>query len=134
MSGLVVSYPALKGYWRLDMEGADWIVIVVVIILALAAMFIIPQWRMRRAIPQVIRLFREGNAIGNKNAKTLDELGLRPKMGALGGLFSRRDYRQYALSALMRSGIIEMTEDEKFYLVEDQLMAAGLDRPTPRYS
>ena len=75
MSGLVVSYPALKEYWRLDMEGADWIVIVAAIILLLVAMFVIPQWRLRRAIPQVIRIFREGNAIGSKNAKTLDELG-----------------------------------------------------------
>ena len=115
------------------MESADWIVIVVVVILALAAMFVIPQWRLRRAIPQVIRIFRERSAVGSKNAKTLDELGLRPKTGALGGLFSRRDYRQYALSALMRGGIIEMTEDEKFYLAEDKLMASGLDKPAPRY-
>ena len=111
----------------------DWIVIVAVVILALAAMFIIPQWRLRRAVPQVIRIFREGNAVGSKNAKTLDELGLMPKRGALGGLFSRRDYRQYALSALIKGGIIEMTEDEKLYLVEDKLMASGLDRPTPRF-
>ena len=111
----------------------DWIVIVAVVILALAAMFIIPQWRLRRAVPQVIRIFREGNAVGSKNAKTLDELGLMPKRGALGGLFRRRDYRQYAFSALMRGGIIEVTEDEKFYLVEDKLMASGLEKPTPRY-
>ncbi len=111
----------------------DWIVIIVVVILALAAMFIIPQWRLRRNVPKVIQIFREGSAVGSKNAKTLDELGLTPKRGMMGGLFSRRDYRQYALNALMSNGIIEMTEDEKFYLVEDNLMASGLDRPTPRF-
>ena len=111
----------------------DLIVIIVVVILAIAAMLIIPQWRLRRNIPKIIRIFREGSAVGIKNAKTLDELGLMSRKGMMGGLFSRRDYRQYALDALMRSGIIEITEDEKFYLVEDNLMASGLDRPTPRF-
>ena len=106
--------------------------IIVIIVLVLLALFVVPQWRLKRAIPQVIRIFREYNAIGSKNAKTLDELGLRPK-GMTGQMFRARDYKQYAVSALMKAEIIQMTEDGRLYLSEDRLIGSGLDRPTPYY-
>jgi hypothetical protein len=108
------------------------ILIILMVVLLLAAMFVIPQWRLKRAIPKVIRIFREHSAIGINNAKTLDELGLRPK-GMLEGMFRGRDYKQYALSALMRAEIIQMTEDGRLYLLEDKLLTSGLDRPTAYY-
>ena len=108
------------------------LIILAMIAIAIVAMFIIPQWRLRRAIPQVLRIFRESNAIGIKNAKTIDELGLVSR-GTLGQLFRKRDYKQYALNALMQAEIIQTTEDGKFFLSEEKLAESGLDRPTPYY-
>ena len=105
------------------------LLIVLLIIIAMVAMFIFPQWRLKRAIPQVIRIFREHNAIGIKNAKTIDELGLQPR-GVLQQMFKRRDYKQYAVNALMRVEIIQMTEDGRLYLSEERLSGAGIERPS----
>ena len=111
---------------------ANVIFIVVIIVFILLALFVVPRWRLKRAIPQVIRIFREYNAIGARNAKTQDELGLRPQ-GMLGGMFRGRDYKQYALSGMMKAEIIQVTEDGRLYLSEERLMESGLDRPTPYY-
>jgi len=93
-------------------------------------MFLIPQWRLKRAIRQVISIFRKNNAINAKNAKTIDELGLRPR-GMLEGMFKGRDYKTYALSALMRAEIVQQTEDERLYLLEERLSASNLSRYAP---
>ena len=103
------------------------IIIVLIVILALLALFVIPQWRLRRATRQVIRIFKEHNAFDVKNAKTLDELGLRPR-GRLEGMLRTRDYKPYALDALWKAEIVKMTEDGKLYLSEDRLLASGLGK------
>jgi hypothetical protein len=108
------------------------LIIILLIIIVIVAMLVIPQWLTKRAIPQVIRIFREKNAIGIKNAKTVDELGLRPR-GMMEQMFRRRDYKQYALTALMRVEIIQMTEDGRLYLSEEKLSESGLNRPTPYF-
>ena len=106
------------------------ILIVVLVVLLLLAFFILPQWRLRRAIRQVIRILREHSAIDIKHARTVDELGLRPRR-MLEGMFKGRDYKKYALSALLKSEIIQTTEDGRLYLLEDRLFASGLDKSSP---
>ena len=108
------------------------ILIVVIVALALLALFIIPQWRLRRATRQVIQIFKEYNAMDVKNAKTIDELGLRPR-GRLEGMLRTRDYKPHALSSLLTAEIVQTTEDGRLYLSEDRLIGSGLDRPTPYY-
>jgi len=108
------------------------ILIVLIVVFALVALFIIPQWRLRRAIRQVMRILREHSAIDIKHAKTVDDLGLKPRH-MLEGLLKGRDYKQYAVRALMKAGIIQTTEDGKLYLSEDKLIASGLERGTPYY-
>ena len=108
------------------------ILIVVIVVLALLALFIIPQWRLRRATRQVIQIFKELNAMDVKNAKTIDELGLRPR-GRLEGMLRTRDYKPHALSSLLTAEIVQTTEDGRLYLSEDRLIGSGLDRPTPYY-
>ncbi len=105
------------------------VLIILVVVFALLAMFVIPQWRLRRAIRQVIRIFREHNAIGVKDARTVDELGLRPRR-MLEGMLKGRDYKKYALDALMKAEIVQTTKDGRLYLSEDKLIASGLDRGT----
>jgi hypothetical protein len=89
-------------------------------------MFIIPRWRLKRAIREVIQIFREHNATDIKKAKAIDELGLTPR-GMMEGMFRGRDYKPYALNALMRAEIINRTEDGKLYLSEEKLSASGLE-------
>jgi len=108
------------------------IIIVLIVVLALLALFIIPQWRLRRATRQVIRIFMELNATSVKNAKTIDELGLRPR-GRLEGLLRTRDYKPQALDGLWKAEIVQTTEDGRLYLSEDRLIGSGLDRGAPYY-
>ena len=110
----------------------DWVLIIAAIVLMLLALIFIPQWRLKRAARQVIRIFRESNAVGIGNAKSLDELGLRPR-GMMEGMFRGRDYKQYALTSLMRAEIVNMTEDGNYYLAEDKLLQSGLGKSTSYY-
>jgi len=98
----------------------DILFIVLMVILFILAFLFIPQFMLMRNVPKVIRLFRKHNAIGEKNAKTIEELGLLPK-SMLQRMLSRRDYKPQALQFLIRTTVIEMTEDGKVYLNEDNL-------------
>jgi len=95
-------------------------------------MFLIPRWLTRRAARQVIKIFREHNATDAKNAKSIDELGLVPP-GMLERMMRRRDYKPYALNALMKAEIIQATEDGKLYLSEEKLADFGLERGVSPY-
>lgn len=89
-------------------------------------LFFIPRWRLKRAIRQVIAIFRRNNALDKKTARTIDELGLRP-YGFADRMFHMRDFKPYALNALTKAGIIQGTEDGRLYLAEDALMESGLE-------
>ena len=96
-------------------------------ILLLAVIFIVgvtvlPQLFIRRAIPSVIRTFREHNAVNIKDAKTIDKLGLQTRP-MLERMWKTRDYKPRALQLLMSANIIQMTEDGKLYLSEENLAA-----------
>ena len=114
------------------MDANTIIFIVLIIVVLLVAMFIVPQWRLRRAIRQVIRIFRENNAVDARTAKTVQELGLGPR-SMIEGLFRGRDYKQYALTALMKNDIINMTEGGRLYISEDKLRDSGLDKGSAPY-
>ncbi len=85
------------------------------------AFFILPQWRIRRAIRQVIEIFREYEANRPSTAKTLEQLGLRQERGGLLVLFRRRDYKKLALDILIRAQAIQQIEDGRLYLLEEEL-------------
>ena len=75
----------------------------------------------------MIAIFRRNSALDKKTAKTLEELGLKPR-GFAEGMFHGRDFKPYALNALVKAGIIKSTEDGRLYLAEDVLTASGLER------
>ena len=104
-------------------------VLLIILIVGLLALglFVLPRWRLRRAISQVIRVFQQHNAIGVKNARTIDELGLRPRT-LMEGMLRGRDYKPHALRALITAEIIQMTEDGRLYLSEEKLITSGLYR------
>ena len=99
---------------------SDTTVIVILVALMLFVMFILPQFLLRRAIPSVIRIFRQGNAVGIENAKTVEELGLKPKSMAQ-AIFRGREYKITALQVLRNANVIQSTEDGKLYLSENDL-------------
>ena len=114
------------------MDTNTILITILIFVLLLAAIFFIPRWLIKRAIRQVIKIFRENNATDQKNAKTADELGLTPP-GILERMMRRRDYKPYALDALMRAEIIQQTEDGRLYLSEEKLSAFGLEKGALHY-
>ena len=100
------------------------------ILLILAAiliwtMFWLPRQRAKRAVPSLIKVFRDHNAVGRDNAKTIDELGLKfniPK-GVIGKTFRPPDDRLIALQSLMKTHVVQRTNEGKFYLSEDIAVA-----------
>jgi len=100
-------------------------IVVILIVIAVLALFLIPQLLVKRAIAKVIKIFRQRGAIDIRSAKTVDELGLRPE-----SMFNRMmkplDYKPRALQALISADIIRTTEDGKLYLSEDNLAASKL--------
>jgi hypothetical protein len=98
----------------------DVLFIVLLVILFILTMLFLPQFLVMRSVPKVIKIFRERNAVGEHNAKTIEELGLVPK-SMLQRMFTRRDYKPQAFQFLLRSTVIDMTEEGKVYLDEDNL-------------
>ena len=92
----------------------------VLIIMAFGMVVSVYIFRGRRAMSEVIKVFHQHNALGIKDAKTLQELGLE-KPDFARRITRGRDFRQYALQILMKRGIIFSTGDGKLYLVEDKL-------------
>ena len=106
--------------------------IIILVILALLALFIIPQWRVSRAVRDVIKIFRAQNAVTSKTARTIEEFGLQPR-GIMEGMLKGRDYKPHALQSMIKAGIILVTEDRKLYLSEDKLLASGFERGKSYY-
>ena len=88
--------------------------------LLLIIIFVLPQILLKRAISSVIRTFRQSKAVGAQNAKTIDELGLRPK-SMIQAVFRGTQYTTTALMVLRNAGVIGITEDKKLYLSEENL-------------
>lgn len=89
-------------------------------ILFLALLLILPVVLTRRAVRQVIDIFKKKQAVGSVNAKTIDDLGLRP-LTFRQRLLRARDYKPRAMNALMEAKIIQSTEDGRLYISEENL-------------
>ncbi len=103
----------------MDMQGILFIILIV--ILFILSVIFLPYWLIMRAVPRVIKAFRQNNATSAGTARTIEELGLKPK-SIFQRMFTRRDYRQNALQFLIRSDVVDITEEGKFFLNEEKLM------------
>ena len=74
----------------------------------------------KRAVFQVIRIFRENRSFCSEKPKKVEELGLQPT-GYIQRMFRRRDYKPYALQAMIKQGIVRLTEDGKVCLLKDKV-------------
>jgi hypothetical protein len=98
----------------------DWAIIIGMVIVLLAAMIFLPQLMIAMACPKVIKIFRKHGALSPSNAKFVDELGLKPP-SFIDRMMKLRDYKPKALQLLMHIKVVEMTEDGKLYLSEQEL-------------
>jgi len=98
----------------------DVLLIIAMAIILLLGLVFVPQLLIGRAVPHVIRIFRQKNAVGIKNAKFVDELGLKPQ-GFFDKMLKPRDYKPLAMQLLMKVNVIRMTEDGKLYLSDPDL-------------
>jgi hypothetical protein len=96
------------------------LIIIVLIVGMLAAVLLIQNFLVNRALKHVIEIFRRCGALQAGNAKTLEELGLAPK-SFITKMASFRDYKPDALKLLMQMDIIVPTDEGKLYLKEERL-------------
>ena len=101
---------------------SDALVIVVLAVILILGVMVLPQLMVRRAIPAVIRIFRQHSAVGVSSARAIHELGLAPP-GMVERMWRMRDYKPRALQLLISAKIIERTEDGRLYLSEERLAA-----------
>jgi hypothetical protein len=99
---------------------SDTTILILFTALLLIVIFVLPQIMLRSAISSVIRTFRQSKAVGAQNARTIDELGLRPK-SMMKAIFQGTQYKTTALLVLRNARVIESTEDKKLYLSEENL-------------
>jgi len=99
---------------------SDNTILLLLTALVLVLVFILPQLLLRRAITSVIRIFSQNKAFNPKNAKSVDELGLRPK-SMVQAIFQGKQYKATALNVLRNSGVIQTTEDGKLFLSQENL-------------
>lgn len=95
---------------------------IMVITLFWLAIFIIPGFRLKRAIHEVVDIFRKHHSLCFTNLKSIDELGLRPP-GLMEGLFKKRDFKPLALQVLIKANVVHLADDLTMCLQEDKLSA-----------
>ena len=105
------------------------IFIIVLFILAALGLFLIPSLLFRRAVKQVLNIFRRHSAIDARHAKTPEEMGLNPMPSMYRRMFWLRDYKPGALQYLIGVEVILSTEDGKLYLSEEKLANSRFQRP-----
>ena len=98
----------------------DTFIVIILIIVFIVVALVLPQFLVMRTIPKVIRIFRQNNAVGAKNAKPIEELGLKQR-SVIENMLRRRDYKPRSLQLLINTNIVQMTEDGKLYLDEENL-------------
>ena len=113
------------------MEGntANLLILLFWVSLILLAAFVAQGFMFRRAAFQVIRIFRETHSLCSESYRTIDELGLRAKSFMQRMFhFGLRDYKPYALQALIRAEIVRSTSDGKVCLLEKKAQHFLSDR------
>ncbi len=93
----------------------------IMILLAL----VVYRFLLFRAVKEVVRIFREKDALSAHFAKTRQELGLVPR-NLFERLFTFRDYRENAFNMLLKLEIIRQTRGDKYFLSEKQLSSASI--------
>ena len=92
---------------------------VILVILFCLGVFVIPSYLLRRAIFQVVTIFRRSHSLCSESPKTIDELGLTPP-ALMDRMLKARDYKPYALQVLIRARVVRQTDDGKLCLIDER--------------
>jgi hypothetical protein len=114
-----------------SMEGntANLVILLIWAVSILLAAFVVQGLMVRRAAFKVIRILRDNHSLCSEGYKTIDELGLRAKSFMERMFrFGLRDYKPYALQALIRAEIVRSTSDGKVCLLENKVQHILSDR------
>ena len=84
------------------------------------AAFLTQQWLLKRSLIEVVTIFQEKGATTPETARTLEELDLQPP-GFLKRPAAFRNYKHRIVETLLTTGIVIVTEDQKYYLSESEL-------------
>jgi len=82
---------------------------------------------LKRAFNQAVAIFRENRATRPETARTLAELNLLPP-GFMKRAGAFRDYKHRVVEALVKSGVVVVTEDQRHYLSESELAKSPVRR------
>jgi hypothetical protein len=99
--------------------------VVLIIVVALAAAVYLSRCRVRKAMRDVVALFRQHGATSPDDARSLEALGLAPR-AFTESLFRLRDYRPHVLRLLAQANIVRNAGEDRFYLSEEALARSPL--------
>jgi hypothetical protein len=103
------------------MDLQNVLTIGLLLVLFVLGVYVIPNWRFKRTARQVIAIFRNKGAVNALNAKSLEDLGFVVRRSFMEQLLKGRDFKMYALQAMLKGQIVEATEDGRFFMHEDKL-------------
>jgi hypothetical protein len=111
----------MKGGIAMETVSTSYLLFwMVLLTLFLMGFFVIPRILLRRAISQVVRIFRDHHSLCSEIPKTVEELGLTPQ-SLMDRLIKPRDYKPYALQVLINAGVIRQGKEGKLCLLEEGL-------------
>ena len=99
---------------------SDTVILILLIFLMFLAAVVLPQYLTARAVPKVLQVLREQNAVGAQNAQPADQLGLVRKPFGLNRV-GPRDYKPKALQLLMKLEVVLTDDDGRIFLSEEGL-------------
>jgi hypothetical protein len=109
-------------------ETLSPLLIVVLLVGGLATVLFLRGLLLRKAITKVVRIFRQHHSSCSEASKNIDELGLRP-LDFPEKMFKPKDYKPFAVEALIQADIIRVTKDGKACLDEQKLEGTALEDP-----
>ncbi len=110
------------------MQGTSAVYFILFVIILLGFAFFISARLTKRAVFKVLHIFRDENAVGYERARTIEQLGLTPP-NILERIGRPRDYRQNALKILIKTEVVQLTEDGRLFIPEEkmrELVAKGI--------
>jgi hypothetical protein len=103
------------------MQTQELLIIAGLLIVMLLATTFLPQWQLRRAVRKLIRDFRTHGAISPDKAVTYESMGFGKPRGMFQMLFKGRDWRGYAIQALLKAEMVKADDEGRLYLVNDKI-------------
>ena len=97
-----------------------WIYPIAFLAVLCVVAFVAQQLLLKRAVKQVVAIFKEHRAFTPDTARTLAEMKLEAP-GFLKRPATFRDFKNKVVLSLLSAGIVMVTEDNRYYLSRDAL-------------